>query len=266
MPKLKLSGRKLCTTGRKLAVCGCGATPCCENAGNCRYVNAATTGRRKTWFSFNYSTVLIGNTEADKFPVSGSCEGVYETTFPDTTQDSAGLIKPCRNAIFTSSYGTTNCTIPSGTTGSISASVSGNSGYFGGGAGGSQTATALIDFQISAGLFRAGNVNISAGFGFAPLRFGFSAGVPVYTLSPSGWNGTVSVTPIMDVSCIVGVRVDFNVSRPGGQSTTTTVSGYVVTAICDKFVGCNGTGIACGATPPGGGASLLENLDDALFS
>lgn len=42
MPKLKLSGRKLCTTGRKLAVCGCG-DPCCSVTGAWGYIPGSGT-------------------------------------------------------------------------------------------------------------------------------------------------------------------------------------------------------------------------------
>jgi len=99
------------------------------------------------------------------------------------------------------------------------------------------------------------------------MNWGFNNGTPTYTIVGNNWpNGTVTVTPIFDVLCIVGARVDFDLSAPNGQDTTRTISGYAVVAICDKFVGCNGTGIACGASPPGSSAALTAALDDALFS
>ena len=104
------------------------------------------------------------------------------------------------------------------------------------------------------------------------FRVGAFNGVPFF--EPDGaWTGTITPSFVLDGSCLVGIRADFNLTRqvvsfslPPFPTFTETTSGYAVAVICNNLVGCNGTGIACGATPPGGGASLLDNLDDALFS
>ena len=68
MPKLKLSGRKLCTTGRKLAVCGCG-DPCCATiAGSTTYVPLVSGNRvLRENYSLNATQTTTGWSDLD-FP------------------------------------------------------------------------------------------------------------------------------------------------------------------------------------------------------
>ncbi len=75
---------------------------------------------------------------------------------------------------------------------------------------------------------------------------------------------------ILDGSCLVGFRLDFNLSTTNnnnGAISTATTSGYIVIVNCGKLVGCSGTGIDCSSsTPPSGSGSLLAALDSALFT
>jgi hypothetical protein len=116
-------------------------------------------------------------------------------------------------------------------------------------------------FRVNGSDSQGRSAQVSAAF-----RVGAFNGVPF--VEPDGaWTGTITPSFVLDGSCLVGIRADFNLTRQTGfPLRTETTAGYAVAVICNKLVGCNGTGIACGATPPGGGASLLDNLDDALFS
>ncbi len=87
MPKLKLSGRKLCTTGRKLAVCGCGPTlgPCCTASFPCEITPATTPRQFKTWWNVTASGTRTVNIRQGQFPtppppptcVGGQFSGTY---------------------------------------------------------------------------------------------------------------------------------------------------------------------------------------------
>lgn len=266
MPKLKLSGRKLCTTGRKLAVCGCGS-PCCNNFGNCRVVGTLTTAREKTWASVDYTSVLYSSLSGTFVSVTGTCAGSYEYVKADTTSETTTF--PCRLDVGSfpqnTLYGTQNCSPPSGTTGTVRFRTTGVSGSWGGGTGGVQNSFATVTFEFTPSLAQAGGFSGGAQL---LITFGFNNGSPTFTpiCASFGWCGPITITPIMDAACIVGVRADFDVSRASGNGLSDRAKGYCVVAVCDKLIGCNGTGIACGSTPPGGASALLESLDQSLLS
>ncbi len=287
MPKLKLSGRKLCTTGRKLAVCGCTPTfQCCQNGGNCRFAVPNSPFSYKTWTNFSYSGTY------SEFGVigaaySGSCERAYSSpNFTVSQRDNAGPCSSGGSATATVFYESAACSVPASATGGTvqsnttiyipnspdfpgGPSLATVAGWdFGGGAGGVQTSTLNVRVTNIVDLRAANGFRAQSGF---DATIGINAGVPYAVLTQS-WTGTITPSLILDGSCLVGIRADFNASRtfpsgpfPNHPLVTQTMSGYSVVAICNKLVGCTGSGITCGSTPPGA-LSLSDDLDAALFS
>jgi hypothetical protein len=75
VPKLKLSGRKLCTAGRKLAVCGCGSA-CCTALFPCDITPATTPRQFKTWWNVTASGKRsVSPVNPQTTPPAPSCVG-----------------------------------------------------------------------------------------------------------------------------------------------------------------------------------------------
>lgn len=303
MAKLKLSGRKLCTTGRKLSVCGCGGGggPCC-NAGRPCEINVATgPWFFKAWWQFQASGQRV---IAPPFQTTTCAGGSYSGTYAATAQfpnlsvwnGTAGGLNnsfeasgPCfiqRVVQQTGSAFSNSFTNPGTITGNLtadstqaSATVQTYATTTSGGwplqPSGTITGNRAIDFSWSC-LGQSNTASEGNGSSFdCTIRLLDGA---LSVLSKS-FGSTVTPYLVTEGSCVLGVGATFSYTQTGQGCTNPdnsnsslankVITGSVATAICNLAQGCVGGGTVCAsATVPGagGGGSLLDTLDGALFS
>ncbi len=272
MAKLKLSGRKLCTTGRKLSVCGCGGGSRCCELGLCKYA-AATTKTYKAWHTATITVRAISPSFAFVGMRSFSINTTGTFVSSDNATDNPSLTQPCGiNATSsTSKVVGTPCAVPSGYL--PSPFQCNDETSLDGGIG--RTTTSVVTpaaTVIKVTRFRAREIGSGNDVDFvASWTYGFSGNTPTVSLPQTQffqpWVGSATVTPIYAGGCCVGLQCVYDIQEPPEfSSNPNRISGTSTFVVCDKLTGCGGETIDCSSSSPPALASPLDLLDEALFS
>lgn len=306
MAKLKLSGRKLCTTGRKLSVCGCGGGggPCCNAGRPCEINLASGPWNFKTWWQLQAS----GSRFITPTPQTGTCVG---GAFSGTYAASASLatLHPWNGtgADLDDSFEGNTCFVQAVVVrgDSVTSDDTQNTGTLSGSLTSASVTTSIATDGTFSGTSRNGgwpvqpqgapypgdrSLNATFTFGavsdtsseygavsYGPLQVKLLDGVASVVFKPPG--STASAYVVKEGNCVIGIGATFSnvlpvssCSNGNGQSfnaTASRISGSAAVSICSLAVGCTNGGSTCNSpTVPGagGGGSLLDTIDGALFS
>lgn len=297
MAKLKLSGRKLCTTGRKLSVCGCGGGPgpCCSTSFPCEINRTTPPWFFKTWWDFQSTGQRTKtNPPLGEGCAKGAYSGGYKATaqFPNlATSGTDGFFdapstcvvnRVVQTATVFSNQTTNTGTITGDLTFPNTLASSQVQTFAGGatggwplqpsgvGAGGDKSIVFTWFVQAQSTVGDEGN-GLSGTFQVKLLN-------GVATIESKPFGSTVTPYLIKEGNCILGAGATFSWTLTGqtcfanGTNTpiaNSTLTGTVATAICGLAVGCTNPGSVCASTSPptaAGASPLLDELDQALFS